>query len=187
MKIILDFFESICGSHQKTLIAHLPCSCVTTVLNYLIFAIKSSGNCNLDLRLSISSANCVYSLCGFIVKHVNKSNQMSGLVATLFESENIGFDALYEVIIETVLTEDSSYIWSLSKALLGIAVVNEEKYQKILVFVIKKITNSIETQQKILDTTNELLVGVQKNLNSQNKEIFSKNFSRFRQNLLKIN
>ena len=94
---------------------------------------------------------------------------------------------IYDKTLEVIFTEDSGYTWSLCKAVLGLIIIDLEKYEDSKNQAILNIANNSETQEKLINAANSLLCNIQINLTDVNKENFAKNFSTFRQILSTIN
>ena len=141
----------------------------------------------IDLKYCDASGNSLIALYSFIVKIYKKNNNESIIIKNILESQGSKIKDVYDSILETIFTEDNGYIWTLSKALLGLLVVDLEKFEDSKKRAIINMTNNIETQEKYNDAANILLCDVQDNLTAKNKEIFTKNFRNFRQAINSIN
>jgi exportin-7 len=94
---------------------------------------------------------------------------------------------LLQEVITVVLTEDSNYMWTLSKPLLGLIILNERNYEEICIYVISKITSNSDMQQTLSQAMNKLMAGVSRNLDLRNRDRFARNFNELRQSLSSFN
>lgn len=97
------------------------------------------------------------------------------------------FTELFEVVLEVIVLEDSSYMWSLSKPLLGLIIVNEHNFENVKRFVIAKASSNTDTQSKLYESLSSLMNGVSRGMDVKNRDRFAKNFSSLRQVLSSLN
>ena len=114
------------------------------------------------------------------------SEESQAMKQVLSEVPTVLYTLLQEVIT-VVLTEDSNYMWTLSKPLLGLIILNERNYEEICIYVISKITSNSDMQQTLSQAMNKLMTGVSRNLDLRNRDRFARNFNELRQSLSSFN
>jgi len=139
------------------------------------------------MKSCLATSNSINSLCEFIIKKSMKETEESqAMKQVLSEVPTVLYTILQEVIT-VVLTEDSNYMWTLSKPLLGLIILNERNYEEICIYVISKITSNSDMQQTLSQAMNKLMTGVSRNLDLRNRDRFARNFNELRQSLSSFN
>ena len=139
------------------------------------------------MKSCLATSNSMNSLCEFIIKKSMKDSEESqAMKQVLSEAPTVLYTLLQEVIT-VVLTEDSNYMWTLSKPLLGLIILNERNYEEICIYVISKITSNADMQQTLSQAMNKLMTGVSRNLDLRNRDRFARNFNELRQSLSSFN
>jgi hypothetical protein len=180
--IIFDFFDILCRSHQRILLTSAPEFCFKSMLNFFIFAFRSEFS-QVSINHVIIAAGSLYSLCDYIFRTLKKNNAFSETVLRVLERENSQFDEIFEGVFEILLNHDGSTMWAVNKVLLVLAIIFEEKYYKLKNLAILKFNPCLETQQELDKAFGNLFMNVNKNLDSKNKDLFTKNFTDFKQAL----
>ena len=112
-------------------------------------------------------------ICEEIVKVLRISGDSSQLISDI---ENSLRD-LTEVVLETILMEESNFLWSLKVPLMGLAIINHTVFPTLCQKVVGKVSASSEHKSQIEDYLENLMSGVERNMKESNIEVFSKNFS----------
>lgn len=99
----------------------------------------------------------------------------------------MNFTELFEIVIEVIVLEDSNFMWSLSKPLLGLIIVNEHNFEDIKRYVVAKASSNVDAQKKLYDSLSGLMNGVSRGMDVKNRDRFAKNFSALRQVLSNLN
>jgi exportin-7 len=186
MDCIYNFLELLCRNSQKTLFLHLPHTYLSTVLSYLISGVKSTSILYADLKYCVSSSNAISYLCEYIIKSYTKAPASAHFIKKMLEIEHNKLYELFEAVLEVVFSEESSFMWGVSKALLGLAIIDEAMYQEIKDLIVSKIICDDDVRVKLVHISNKLLEGVRRSLDTKNKDLFSKNFTNFKQDLIKL-
>lgn len=139
------------------------------------------------MKHCVCAANSVGYLCEYVIKISHKENSEKQMIFRTLAEYPMLFTELFEVVIEVIVLEDSSFMWSLSKPLLGLIIVNEHSFEDVKRYVIAKASNSEETQGKLYEALSGLMNGVMRAMDTKNRDRFSKNFSSLRQALSNLN
>ena len=139
------------------------------------------------MKHCVCASNSVSYLCEYIIKISQKENSEKQIVQKLLTEFSLEFVQLFEVVLEVIILEDSNYMWSLSKSLLGLIIINEHRFEDVKRFVITKSTSNPEGQQKLYNSLSELMNGVSRRMDQKNRDRFSKNFSSLRQVINNLN
>jgi len=159
-----------------------PEFCFKSMLSFFIFAFRSEFS-QVSINHVIIAAGSLYSLCEFIIKTLKKNNVLRETVLRVLERENSQFDEIFEGVFEILLNHDGSAMWAVNKVLLVLAIIFEEKYYKLKNSAISMFSASLETQNELDKAFGNLFANVNKTLDSKNKDLFTKNFTEFKQAL----
>lgn len=107
-------------------------------------------------------------------------------VKVLVNKVEFAFVSILETLLETIVIEDSNFMWSLSKPLLGFTIINEHAFERTYECVISKVKGSEEFKKQLRGCFGNLMNGIGRNMKMRNKELFAKNFSLLR-NLISSN
>ncbi|OMJ80307.1 hypothetical protein SteCoe_19460 [Stentor coeruleus] len=187
MSLVYRFIESLCKNHGRILFCYLHNCWFEAMLSFLVFGIKSDCIRYLAVKYAVDANNAISCFCDYIVKTIRLRNRESEIVKKRLESEDQKMDEIYEALFEVIFTQEVSYLWTFSKVLLGLAVINQKKFEQIKNCAIEKLSLPEETKSKIQIAASKLLEGVKQSLDAQNKDIFLKNFNKFKQVLSSIN
>lgn len=139
------------------------------------------------MKACLATSNSINSMCEFIVKKSSKETEESrAMKKVLSEAPRVLYTLLQEVIT-VVLTEDSNYMWTLSKPVLGLIILNERSYEEICMHVISKVTSNPDVKQTLSRVMNKLMTGVSRNIDMRNRDRFARNFNELRQALSSLN
>lgn len=139
------------------------------------------------MKACLATSNSINSMCEFIIKKsMKETEETQAMKQVLSEAPTMLYTLLQEVIT-VVLTEDSNYMWTLSKPLLGLVILNERSYEEICMYVISKVTSNSDVQQTLSQAMNKLMTGVSRNLDLRNRDKFARNFNELRQALSSLN
>jgi exportin-7 len=139
------------------------------------------------MKSCLATSNSINSLCEFIIKRSMKETEESQAMKQVLSEVPTLLSTLLQEVITVVLTEDSNYMWTLSKPLLGLIILNERNYEEICIYVISKITSNSDMQQTLSQAMNKLMAGVSRNLDLRNRDRFARNFNELRQSLSSFN
>lgn len=152
------------------------------MINFFNFAFKSD-QIQVSINHVITAAGSLYSLCEFIVKTAGKNNRLREPVLRVLERESGGFDEIFEGVFEILLYHDGSNMWAVNKVLLALAIIFEDKYLSMKNSAIAKFSSCAETRNALDKAFGNLFVNVNKSLDGKNKDVFTKNFTEFKQTL----
>lgn len=71
-------------------------------------------------------------------------------------------------------------MWSLSKPLLGLIIINESNYENVIRYTLSKVSNNSAYQDELGESLTHLMDNVPRSLDNKSKEAFGKNFSELR-------
>ena len=139
------------------------------------------------MKHCVCSANSIGHVCEYIIKISQKDfPEKTAVQSTISEFGHLFCD-LFLAVVEVIVLEDSNYMWSLSKPLLGLIIVNEHHFKDIIMAIIPKASLNSETQAKLFDGLSSLMTGVSRSMDVKNRDRFSKNFGALRQILTGLN
>ena len=174
-EILYQFIEQVCKLHLKSLFTYLPGSCYSQLVDYLLEGIRES-----NIKFCTSTGNSLAFLSEYIIKKTKTDSEESQNIKRVLNEHSSKLSELLEVVLEVIINEESNYMWSLSKPLLGLVIVNQQNFQEVKNYAIARVTNNLETQQKLNEGINALMQDVTTSLDAKNKDRFSRNFSEFR-------
>lgn len=148
---------------------------------YLINGVRSTSKGYLDMKHCVCAANSAGHLCEYIIKISQKETPVKQGVQRVLGEQPMSLAELFEVVVEVIVLEDSNFMWSLSKPLLGLIIVNEHSFEDVKRYVIPKASSNAQTQQSLYDTLSSLMNGVSRSMDIKNRDRFAKNFSALRQ------
>jgi len=151
------------------------------MLEYFADGVKSNS-----MKECLATSNALVFMNDYIAKVLAKDSQQTLNIQQLLSQNSQKLAELLEIIMESMLSEESNFIWTLSKPLLGLIILNEENFQDIKNYAISKATSNLESQEKLQQGINKLMQGVNRSLSLKNKDRFSKNFSELRQVIASI-
>lgn len=139
------------------------------------------------MKNCIAAANSTTYISEHIIKLTQKeTNETLAFKQILTEFPN-SLSELLSYILDIILSEDSQYMWTLSKPLLGLLIINESDFENIKNFAIMKITNNSVVQARLNDGLSKLMTGVNRSMDARNRDRFAKNFNELRAVLNSIN
>lgn len=169
--------------HLKTLFTQLDSSRYKTLLFFIKEGVKSPSNPYIDMKHTLSTSNSVTTLCEYIIKKSRRNTPERHSISSVLSEQPNELSELLEQILEIVLTENSNFMWSLSKPLLGMIILNEGSYENIKNFAIARVTNSPELRSQLNCALNSLMEGITRSLDQKNREHFGKRFTELLQTI----
>jgi exportin-7 len=180
--LIFEFFDLLCKNHQKVLLLNSPDYCLVTMLDLFIFTFKTE-----DLHFS---KNNLIIVCGSLIhlfefsfKVLQKNNLLSNQLMEVLQNVSQKLEKLFEGIFDLILNHDISLMWSVNKVLLLMAILFEENYHKLKTEAISRFSESFEVRHQIEEAFSKLFIGIEKTLDSKNKDQYTKNFGEFKQTM----
>jgi len=85
-------------------------------------------------------------------------------------------------VVNIVMFEDCRNMWSMSRPLLGLILLNE-KFFELLEERISRLQTTPEKQQQMATYFTDLMVDVERSLTTKNRDKFTQNLSTFRSNV----
>jgi hypothetical protein len=82
-----------------------------------------------------------------------------------------------EIVLDTVLVEESNFLWSLKIPLMGLIILSQGSFKEICSKVISRVSFSDDFKAEIMTCLENLMLGVERNMKEKNQAVFSKNFS----------
>lgn len=164
-------------THTRLLLGILKPQYLDLLFVYLQNGVKSQSIEYLDIKYCISSANSLTCVSEEIINSLNSCNQQ---VRLLVNSVELALVNILETLLEIIVFEDSNFMWSLSKPLLGFIIMNEQVFERACKEVINQIKANNEFKEQLSACLGNLMAGVSRNMKAKNREIFAKNFSLLR-------
>ena len=138
------------------------------------------------MKHTMCTANGITHLCEFVIrKSRSESPEAQAVHAAVLQHQG-DLSALLEALLEVILTEDSNFMWSLSKPLLGLIIVNEAQFENLKLFAISRVTSNPQLQAQMSQLLDRLMEGVTRSLEAKNREFFGKKFTELRQGLASL-
>ena len=88
---------------------------------------------------------------------------------------------LLQTVLNVIIFEDCRNQWSMSRPLLGLILVNEDHFNKMRQEIIRN--QSTEKQSTMAQWFDHLMEGIERNLLTKNRDKFTHNLCRFRQEI----
>lgn len=139
------------------------------------------------MKHCLSTANSISYMCEYIIKMSQKENSETQSINRILSEYPGSLSELLTAVLEVVMTEDSNYMWSLSKPLLGLIILNEHSFENIKNYAISRASSNVDAQQSINTAVSKLMNGVARSMDPKNRDRFSKNFTEMRQVISTIN
>lgn len=152
------------------------------MISFFIFAFKTE-HVQVSINHVIIAAGSLFTLCEFIVKTAGKNNGLRETVLRVLERESGGFQEIIEGVFEILLYQDGSTMWAVNKVLLALAIIFEDKYYSAKAAAVSKFSVCAETRNALDKAFGSLFANVNKSLDGKNKDVFTKNFTEFKQTL----
>mmetsp|Transcript_27201 Transcript_27201/g.48856 ORF Transcript_27201/g.48856 Transcript_27201/m.48856 type:complete len:1023 (+) Transcript_27201:931-3999(+) len=173
---VFEFIEHVHKNCLSLVFTALPTSAFLTSVDAICTGIRLD-----NIKSCLNCANSVQYLCEFVIKQMQKnSEEYQGIHRILAERPNV-FTELLRAVLEVVMTEDTNYMWTLSKPLLGLIIVSEHQFEELKLYLINSITQDQERVGGYLSAFDMLMKGISRGMDIKNKDRFTKNFSDFRQ------
>lgn len=102
------------------------------------------------------------------------------------QSVSLRMSELLRLLLEIVLTEDNNFMWTLSKPLLGLIIICEEQYEQVRNLYVEKAIRDEGKRGKVMQAFADLMTGVNRSLETRNRDKFARNFSELRQAVISL-
>lgn len=179
---VFEFIEHVHKSSLPLVFTALQPSAFLASVDSLCTGIRLD-----NIKSCLNCANSVQYLCEFVIKQMQKNTEEhQGILRVLAERPTV-FTELLKSVLEVVMTEDTNYMWTLSKPLLGLIIVSEHQFEELKHYLINSITQDPERVQSYLNAFDTLMKGISRGMDIKNKDRFTKNFSDFRQAINALN
>lgn len=139
------------------------------------------------MKHTICASNSITSLSEYIFRQMYKENKETSTMQAVIAQAPNELSELLEMMLEVVITEDSNFMWSLSKPLLGMIIINENQFNDLKNYAISRATSNSEAQAQVSSLLDNFMVGVARSLDSKNRDYFGKKFTELRQSLTSLN
>lgn len=175
---VYDFIEDVYKSNLSLVFAELPPNAFITSVNTICLGIRLDS-----VKSCLNCANSIQYLCEFVLKHTQKnSEEHQGILRVLTEQPSV-FTELLKAVLEVAITEDTNYMWTLSKPLLGLIILNEHQFEDLKHYLVNSLTQDPDRIQSYLRAFEKLMEGITRGIDVKNKDRFTKNFNEFRQTI----
>ncbi|XP_033169324.1 ran-binding protein 16 isoform X2 [Drosophila mauritiana] len=163
-----------------------------------VYILKSltKGLAALDSATYISCCTILDSIVSYIFKQLQmKVSTFPNKKLRSLNQENVQFLKVVEMnsellqsmmssLLNNVLQEDCRNQWSMSRPLLVLILLYEDYYRSLKDRII--CAQPIEKQQTMAQWFDDLMVGIERNVSSKNKEKFTQNMSTFRRDVVNL-
>jgi exportin-7 len=130
-----------------------------------------------DISVSSECASALYHLVDFRFR----SSKQEVVALTSLEKHltenNTMFGSLLALLIESAL-DDCPNQWALSRPMLGLILTNPEAYEQIQLQICENLP--VDHRERMAEALGKLMDGVNRNLESRNRDRFTQNLSAFR-------
>ncbi|RUS20332.1 Exportin-7-B [Endogone sp. FLAS-F59071] len=151
------------------------------VFLYLMRAL-AEGIKSVDINICSQACSCIDHLCTFVVQQSEKERPSPHWLLSFLNNSPGVLPLLFSTVFNTVLFEDRSIQWSLSRPLLGLMLLNREFMLEYTQTVINsQLPERREFLHKSLGTLMEEVEWT--NLSAKNRDRFTQNLANFRREL----
>ena len=77
-------------------------------------------------------------------------------------------------------------MWSLTRPLLGLILINEQNFEEIKIETIQKAYSTQDKQELAFEALNSLMDNITRTLTQKNKDAFARNFTQMRAKLVSL-
>jgi exportin-7 len=183
-----EFLEQLHKSCLSLVFTALPSSVYLTAVDVICTGLRLD-----NIKSCLNCANSIQYLCECVIKQARKntgthhtftygrkpSEEHQGIQRTLQERPSV-FTELLTAVLEVVMTEDTNYMWTLSKPLLGLIIISEQQYEQLRVNLINTLTHDPERSAAYHSAFELMMKNITRSMDIKNKDRFTKNFSDFR-------
>lgn len=173
LKSVYVFIEIVSKSHMVSLVS-LGSSQVATILRAL-----EDGLTSFDTAVALSSCVAVDNICTFLHEPCDSVDDQA-LVSSLLGNEEVksALVRLMNILNHLSMTGEFASTWSLSRPLLCVILLQQQTFVELRRSVINQQLND-ERRAHVEKCYSELMQGVQDNLSTKNRELFTKNLYQF--------
>lgn len=169
-----NLMEVLAHSHTSTVVSQ-DLTTFSFILTSLELGLKST-----DVSISSSCASAVDDLAGYYFKNLIQGTDNPTPAAAQRMGEHVRatpllFPELLLTLFEIVLFEECSNLWSLSRPMLSLILVNEQIYNDLKAKIIA--SQPSERQAHLSTCLDKLMMDVQRNLESKNRDKFTQNLT----------
>jgi exportin-7 len=173
---VYEFIEQVHKSCLSLVFTALSPSAFLTAVDAICHGIRLD-----NIKSCLSCANSVQYLCEFLIRQAQKDSDESRGIQRVLGERPGALTELLKAVLEVVMTEDTNYMWTLSKPMLGLIIVSEHQFEQLKHYLINNITQDPERAQGYHSAFDLLMKGITRSMDIKNKDRFTKNFSDFRQ------
>lgn len=164
--------EILAGSHPKN-IAELDHVTFTRILQSLREGLQSY-----EVWMSSQSASAIDALSAFRFKQAMKGSDHGRLMQAHVEQSPDLFPSCLEIIFSMIINIDCTNQWSLSRPLLSLILTNQDTFVKIKNRIVQ--SQPPDRQGAVAGAFELLMMDVQMNLESKNRDRFTQQVTQFR-------
>uniref|UniRef100_A0A7M5UYT3 Importin N-terminal domain-containing protein n=1 Tax=Clytia hemisphaerica TaxID=252671 RepID=A0A7M5UYT3_9CNID len=155
-----------------------------------IISTLSEGLVAIDLSISTGCCAALDHIVTFLFTNWQKAtksgNPMNELAEhpalKILELRSEIFQQMLATVVNIVMFEECRNMWSMSRPLLGLILLNEKVFT-VLEERITQVQENAEKQQKMATYFRDLMDGVERSLSAKNRDRFTQNLSSFRSNV----
>eukprot|EP00298_Acanthocystis_sp_HF-20_P014001 c20595_g3_i4.p1 GENE.c20595_g3_i4~~c20595_g3_i4.p1 ORF type:complete len:558 (-),score=182.23 c20595_g3_i4:22-1695(-) len=142
-----------------------------------IFQRVERGLNSVSEQVSSLSASIIDNLASFCYKQISTESLQSQYISNIINEHPELFPTLMALILNLIVYEDMTNHWSLSRPLFVLVLLNEKYFEQLQQQFISR--HSPSTQAKYRTVWEGIMSGVERNLESSNRDKFSQNISTF--------
>ncbi|KAK2077922.1 hypothetical protein QBZ16_003790 [Prototheca wickerhamii] len=165
--------DALCAGHVPLL-----ASSDTGTFSFFVSSLET-GVKSLDVAVSSQCAAAIDSLAGYYFQHTPASGGQatpgSLAIAEHIKARPELFAGLLETLLELVLFEDCTNLWSLTRPVLPLILVNEQVYGQIRARMVSRQPQ--DTQPHLATVFDKLMLDIQRSLEPRNRDKFTQNFT----------
>lgn len=170
-------FLEILLKTQITFILNLDSSTFAFIAGTIQAGLRS-----LDANILSECAYAADYLATFYFNHIT-SGELHTTPASLNLARHVAdcpglFPEMLKSLFETVLFDDCGNQWTLSRAMFSLMLINEEMFANLKAQIL--LTQPVGEQPRLSVCFDNLMVGINRNLDAKNRDKFSQNLTRFR-------
>ena len=175
LKSVYTFLEIVTKSHMPA-VTQLPAGQFSTILRAL-----EDGLTSFDTAVALNSCVAIDNICTYLYEPgTTGGSDETALVKSLLASSDVrnALSRQLAILNHLSISGEFASTWSLSRPFLGLILLQKDAFVDLKNSVIRQQLN-IERQKLVETSYNELMQGVNDNLTTKNRELFTKNLYQF--------
>jgi exportin-7 len=173
LKPVYTFLEIVTKSHMSAMVT-LSTSQFSTILRAL-----EDGLTAFDTAVALSACTAMDHICTYLLETKDGAEEVAAIQAHLASVEVKNALSRQLAILNHLSTSgEFASTWSLSRPFLGLILLEKNAFLELRQSVVQQQLNA-ERRQLVENAYNELMQGVNDNMSTKNRELFTKNLYQF--------